>query len=437
MSKLFCLLLAAGAVPVLVGSFAGYGFYVFIIYNIIMFSLLAVDCIITPNRSKFEITRECEDKFSMGIENTVCIKFRNTSGRRLQADFRDEIPMYMKTECDIAPTVTITAEPHSETSGSYIVIPLKRGEYHFGNIHVRFKGILGLCVKRATYKTGASCKVYPNLKDLRRYGLAAIHKNDIIYGSKKTNTFTLGTEFDSLREYAEGDDYRKINWMATARTDRLITNSYKPEMNQQVYIMLDCSRVMNSEINYVKKLDYSINSAFLLADVAIGKGDNTGLLVFDNELKRFVPPGKGPGQFQLIAENLYNVEEKLVSADYGNALLQLVQRQKRRCLLCIFTELFNTDEAMELARALKSIAGRHVPLIITIRDERIYKAAHESPANEKEIYIKSAAIKLIEERRKIAGIFKDSGIACIDVPPDRLSVEVVNKYITMKNSLKF
>lgn len=437
MSKLFCLLLAAGVLPVLIGSFAGYGFYVFLIYNIILFSLLAADHIITPRKNQFEVDRECEDKFSMGIENNVYIKLRNNSSRPIRAYFRDEIPSYMRTEGNVAPTVVITAEPHSEESGMYTVVPLKRGEYNFGDIHARFRGVLGLCEKSATYKADRSCKVYPNLKDLRRYGLAAIHKNEIIYGSKKTNTFTLGTEFDSLREYSEGDDYRKINWMATARADRLIVNSYRPEMNQQVYVMLDCSRVMNSEINYVKKLDYAINSAFLLADVAIGKGDNTGLLVFDNELKRFVPPGKGPGQFQLIAENLYNVEENLVSADYSNALLQLVQRQKRRSLLCIFTELFNTDEAMELVRSLKSIAGRHVPLIITIRDERIYRATYESPANEKEIYIKSAAIKLLEERKKIAGIFADSGIACLDVAPDRLSIEVVNKYITMKNSLKF
>jgi uncharacterized protein (DUF58 family) len=436
MSRLFCILLAAGVVPVLIGALVGAGFHAFLFYNMVIFTLLLVDFLVTPGKKLVEVTRECEDKFSMGIENTVHIVFRNNSGRRLYAEFRDEIPVYMNTKNGLVPTVAISADPHSEAAGKYNVMPLKRGEYHFGKIHARFRGILGLCVKNSVFEAGRSCKVYPNLKDLRRYGLSAIHKNEILTGTKKSKAFTLGTEFESLREYSEGDDYRKINWMATARSDKLIVNSYRPEMNQQVYVMLDSSRVMNSEINYVKKLDYAINSAFLLADVAIGKGDNTGLLVFDSEVRRFVPPGKGQGQFQLIADNLYNVEERFVSADYRNALFHLVQKQKRRSLLCIFTELFNPDEALELAKALKSVAQRHVPLIITIKDERIYRTAYSKPTDVNGVFMKSAALKLIEERRKIAGIFADSGIACLDIPPDRLSIEVVNQYIMMKNSLK-
>ena len=235
-------------------------------------------------------------------------------------------------------------------------MPQKRGEYTFGKIHIRYNGVLRLCSKKGVYDITKSYKVYPNIKDLSRYGLAAIKKSQLIQGIKKFKAYGTGTEFESLKEYAEGDDYRKINWLASARSNKLIVNTYEPEKNQQVMIMLDSSRVMNSEINYIKKLDYSINAAFLLADVVIKKGDNVGVMVFDSQVKRYIKPGKGLGHFQLLAENLYNVEENFVSADYKGALTYLNQNQNRRCLICIFTELFSVDEALTLSSALKNIA---------------------------------------------------------------------------------
>jgi uncharacterized protein (DUF58 family) len=267
--------------------------------------------------------------------------------------------------------------------------------------------------------------------------LQTIKKANLIDGMKKNKFYGIGTEFETLREYSTGDDYRKINWMATARRNKYIVNTYEPEKNQQVYILLDSSRVMNSEINNIKKLDYSINSSLLLADIALKKGDKTGLMVFDSQIRRFVNPGKGTGHFNLLANNLYNVTENIVTADYNNALVYLCNKQKRRTLLCIFTEIFNIDEAKSLVKALSTYARRHVPLLITIKDMRLYENVHAKISEENDIYIKGAALKLIDDREKIMKIFNQAGIATIDVPPDKLSVEVVNKYMTMKATMKF
>src|SRR5690606_27128796 len=123
----------------------------------------------------------------------------------------------------------------------------------FGKIHIKYNGILKLCSKKYWYDVTENYKVYPKLKDLSKYGLKIINKNHLIHGVKKVKSHGGGTEFESLREYSEGDDYRKINWLATARANKLIVNTYEPEKNQQVMIMLDSSRVMNSEIEYIKK----------------------------------------------------------------------------------------------------------------------------------------------------------------------------------------
>lgn len=432
-SKLFSLIVAIGIVPVLIGSLVGIELYVFLLYNLIVILLLVVDYRITPGSKAFEVERICDEKLSMGTENEIIINIRNNSDYNVNIEAVDEVPEYMELKKRI---VKIKVSPHFENSTSYVVVPQKRGEYTFGKIHIRYNGVLRLCSKKGVYDITKSYKVYPNIKDLSRYGLAAIKKSQLIQGIKKFKAYGTGTEFESLKEYAEGDDYRKINWLASARSNKLIVNTYEPEKNQQVMIMLDSSRVMNSEINYIKKLDYSINAAFLLADVVIKKGDNVGVMVFDSQVKRYIKPGKGLGHFQLLAENLYNVEENFVSADYKGALTYLNQNQNRRCLICIFTELFSVDEAVSLSAALKNIAKHHVPLLITIKDMRLYEMAQSGVENTGDVYLKAASMKLIEEREKIQRVFIESGIAVLDVPPDRLSIEVVNKYLTMKSMMQ-
>ncbi|MCX7923304.1 MAG: DUF58 domain-containing protein [Clostridia bacterium] len=432
-SRLFAALLAAGSIPIIISGFFGGAFYVFIAYNVLLAALIIIDFIITPKPKELELERVCGEKFSLGVYNEVVLKVRNNSKYILDVELRDEIPPFFKIKEYI---IRAKAIPHDDCEGKYYVLPEKRGEFGFGKVYCRYNGILKLCSKKASFSLQKNYKVYPNLKDLSKFGLAAIKKSQLALGMKKSKSYSIGTEFESLREYAKGDDYRKINWLATARSDKLIVNTFEPEKNQQVFVMLDSSRVMNSEINYIKKLDYSINSAFVLADVVIRSGDNVGLMVFDSEVKRYIKPGKGPSHFQLIAENLYNVQENFVTADYEGALLYLNEQQKRRSLLCIFTELFNADEAMALVKSLKSISRNHVPLVITIKDMRLYHMMDCKVKTDNDVFLKSASIKLIEEREKISKIFKDSGIACLDIPPDKLSIEVANKYLTMKSMMQ-
>ncbi|MDP4179672.1 MAG: DUF58 domain-containing protein [Bacillota bacterium] len=432
-SKTFAGLTVLGVIPIILGAILGIPFYMFIIYNLLLIVFLIVDINITPGVDTLEVERECDQKLSMGSENIIKIKIRNKGDRVLDIEARDEVPSFMTI---MDGSVRIKSVPHYENAGTYTVIPQKRGEYTFGNIYLRYRGTLKLCMKYGKFDTIGKYKVYPNLKDLKRYSFASLKKSLLLHGNKKMKAYGIGTEFESLREYTEGDDYRKVNWMATARSSKLIVNTYEPERNQQVYILLDSSRVMNSEIDYIKKLDYAINSAFLLAEIAGKKGDNIGLLVFDKEVKRFVKSGKGMAHFSNIAENLYNVEENFVTADYDNALFHLSKYQRRRSLLCIFTDLFNSHEALALVKALKTTGKNHIPLVITIKDMRVYDMANIEIKQSSDIYDKCAAQKEIEEREKVQRIFSSAGISSIDIPPDKLSMEVVNKYLTMKSMMQ-
>lgn len=433
LSRLFLMLVIAGIIPVFAGAMLWSPLYAFLFYNIALILLLAADVLITPRKTSLEVFREYDGRFSLGAENRVLLKVRNNSDYKLNVRLKDEIPPYFTHE---EADLSLSIMPRSEASQSYPVVPRKRGEYSFGNIHLRYGGRLGLCIRKMTVNAEAGCKVYPNIKDLQKYSLLTIKKNHMTGGLKRSRSYSTGTEFESLREYTEDDDFKKINWMATARVNKLIVNTYVPERNQQVMLMVDSSRVMNSEIEYIKKLDYAINSAFVLAHIVGENGDKSGLLVFDSNVRRFVLPGKGAGHFNLIAENLYNVEENLVTADYRGALQYLDANIGRRSLICIFTELFNHEEALQLAAALKSNAGRHVPLVITIRDPRLYESAETEITESGDLFLKSAAIKLVEEREKAAAIFGSVGIAHMDIEPDKLSLEVAVKYLSLKGMMK-
>lgn len=346
---------------------------------------------------------------------------------------KDDLPSFFETNEN---TVKIKALPQISCEAGYNVIPKKRGQFYLENINIRYTGVLNLCVKQVTFSKKECIKVYPSFKDLRRYSFAAIKKNNLLHGNKKSLEHIQGTEFESLREYQYGDDYRKINWMATARFNKLVVNSYETEKNQQIFILIDSSRVMNQEIENIKKLDYAINSAFLLAEIALQKGDNTGLMVFDEKVRRYISPGKGRHQFNLIAENLYNIEGNLVSADYEGALIHFLSKQKRRSLLCIFTELFNENEAKRLIKALRELVFVHVPLIVSIEDTRLTDMTTKSLITSEDVFISTAAGKIIEDRKKVRELFQKAGIACVEAPPDKLSISVINKYLAMKTAMK-
>lgn len=431
-SSLFIILIFAGIIPIMIGWAFNGAFWLFLFYNIGLVLLWIIDIVITPGKRSLEVLRMCDDRFSLSADNEVRIKVRNNSRYNLTMELRDEIPQFFHVKNG---RVNLTAFKHNYCEGKYCLIPQKRGEFQFGNIHCRYKGVLKLCVKSYIFEESRKYKVYPNLRDLKKYNLHANSKMRFLDGTQRERIYTIGTEFESLREYSEGDDYRKINWLATARVNKLIVNNYEPERNQQIFILTDCSRIMNSEINGIKKLDYAINSAFVLADATIKKGDNIGLAVFDDKVRCFIKPGKGPEQFKLIAESLYDIEENFVTADYAGVLTYLNLNHRRRSLLCIFTEIFNTAEAIAMASILKNSAKRHIPLIITIRDERLYETAGMDIENSEDVFLKSASIKLVKEREKALKIFRNSGIACVDTAPDKLSIKVINKYLEMKAKL--
>lgn len=433
-SRLTVFLFFVGVVFIFIGGLFDIAGYVFLAYNLVLLLLVVIDYKITPGKKSIEVIRECDKKFSLGVENNISLCIKNRSSSKIKVKVADEIPEYIESS-DL--NMEIIVNGFSDAKASYYVIPRKRGEYIFGNVHVKYSGILKLCSKYYRCESTESYKVYPNMRDLSRVDFRDLKKALVVDGVLRNKVYGIGTEFESLREYNIDDDYRKLNWMATARSNKLIVNNYDPEKNQHIYILMDSSRVMNSEINYIKKLDYAINASLMLAEFALKKGDLTGLLVFDSEIRRHVKPNKGIKHFQSIADSLYNIKEEFVSADYNMAMSYLYKNQRKRGLLCIFTELTNIEETKKIIKALKVYSAGYSPLVITIKDTGLNKILTKNIKDSDDVFDKIAADKFVQERQKMKKMLSASNIPCIDVEPDKLSIAIINKYLGMKSSMKF
>ena len=187
----------------------------------------------------------------------------------------------------------------------YHVRPLRRGDYQFGDLSLRWLGPLGLVIRQANVDAKEPVKVYPNLLDVRRYDLLLRRNRLQEMGLRTTRQFGEGTEFERLREYLPDDEYRRINWKATARRNFPVTTEYQTERSQQVIAVLDAGRMMQSPVADIAKLDYVVNAVLLLTYVATGKGDRVGMLSFADDVMHYLSPRQGRGQFYRMLELLY------------------------------------------------------------------------------------------------------------------------------------
>ncbi len=403
--------------------------WVALAYTLSVVALFLLDRRLAGDSGRFEIVREHDTRLSLGADNPVRLTVRPHARRPVKIWVRDEPPDAFEVE-----TRFLTGEvaPRAVWQGIYHVRPLRRGDYHFGDLNLRWEGPLGLIVRQARIPAAEPVKVYPNLLDVRRYDLLLRRNRLQEMGLRHTRMFGEGTEFERLREYLPDDDFRRIEWKATARRNRPVTIEYQTERSQNIIIVLDTGRMMQSPVARIAKLDYVINAALLLAYVATGKGDKVGLLTFADRVGRFVGPRQGRGQFYRMLEALYAVEAEPVEPDYRVALSYLALKQRKRALVVIFTDLSGGLSMQSLVAQAGILARRSLLLVVTISDPDIHAAARQTPHDSLTAYQRAVAARLLDERQVALDQMQRQGVLTLDVPADRLSPAVINRYLELK-----
>ncbi|MEN8242339.1 MAG: DUF58 domain-containing protein [Chloroflexota bacterium] len=391
--------------------------------------MLYLDWRLAEDVQRFEVLRIHDTKLSLGANNAIKLSVRNRGRRRTALQVQDEPPVeFFVSERILSGEVN----PRQTWQDSYQVVPNKRGDFQFGDVNLRWQGPFGLIIRQGKADAQSKVKVYPNLLGIRQYDLVLRRNRLQEMGLRHSRQFGEGTEFERLREYLPDDPYRKIDWKATARKARPITVEYQTDRSQNLMVLLDIGRMSQSPVDKIAKLDYVINTALLLAYVAIGKGDKVGLMTFADEIGVYLSPQQGKGQFYRILETLYPVRAQQIEPDFSRAISYLGRKLRKRSLVVIFTDLSGSLAIQDLIKNIAVLSKRSLPLVVTISDPKINAASTQHPQDSFGAYQRSVAAQFLDQRRVALDTLKYMGILTLDVPANQLSVSVVNRYLELK-----
>lgn len=424
------ILIILSAVLISLGSLYSFFLYFGILSNLALISVFALDWMNTPRPSQISAERSCEGNLSLAARNVVRIRLRNRSEVPLTLEVRDEPPHQFDISQD---AITLQLPAGSEATASFTVVPKRRGNYEFGNINIRYLSTFKLFRRQMQIPQSMRVKVYPNLLELKKYVILARRDRFLETGLRHPRLHSAGTEFESLRNYLPDDDYRRINWKATARTGRLISEEYETIRSQNIIIMIDCGRMMAATIKDMYKLDYAINSALMLGYVCCVKGDKVGLIAFSDVVETYIPLRGGKQQLYRILEALYSIPPKMSQPDYEKAFKLVESKFHKRSLIVVFTDLLDSEISKTLITYLPLLLPHHLPLCITMKDSDLIRLAGAVPDTIEDVYRKTVADQLLLEQQSIFDDLRQNGVLVVDALPENASVATVNQYLKLKD----
>ncbi|MDO8964257.1 MAG: DUF58 domain-containing protein [Coriobacteriia bacterium] len=389
----------------------------------------ARDALAAADPAELVVRRELPPKHSIGVANRVVLAVENRSGRTALLTGRETPPPGFDGARAFGP---LSLEPRTETEIAFAFTPRARGLYAFGDVGVRSAGPWGLAGRIARLPLAQDAKVYPDIQAVRSYALLARKGALAEMGVKRMRLAGDGTEFEALRDYLEGDDFRDIDWKASARRGKPIVRSFEVERSQTMVIAIDAGRLMTPRVGALTKLDRAVNAALMLAYIGTERDDLVGLLVFGRDVERYLPPRKGHRQFLAILEALYSVEGRVEEPDYDRAMRFLAAKLPKRSLAVVFTELQGREPSRRLLATLSGMAPRHLPLVITQRNRDIEARTRCEARTETDVFESSVAESLLADKAAALRMLQARGALVLDVFPEEMTIAAVNRYLEVK-----
>lgn len=390
----------------------------------------AVDVFLLFNvREGLQASRLLPGRFSNGDANPVHIDLRNRHRYSLKLLVIDEVPVQFQWRNMKFET---TLEAGANNRITYLLQPVKRGEYEFGKTIVLAKTPLGLISRIYAFPFAQTVAVYPSYFQLKKYQLLAISNRLTEVGVKSIRRLGHSTEFEQIKEYVRGDDYRTINWKATARSNKLMVNQYMDERSQQVFCLIDKSRAMKMPFEGMSLLDYSINASLILANIAMSRHDKSGLITFSKQIDQYLPAGKDPRHMRSIQEVLYRQETEFQEADYERLYVFVSRRISHRSLLVLFTNFESQTAMRRQLPYLQRLSRQHLLLVVFFENTELSELLTTRPANTEEIYIKAVGEQFALDKKLIVKELERHGIQAILTPPAELTVNAINRYLEIK-----
>ena len=400
---------------------------------VLLLSAILIDVLLVYTKKKgITAERITGERFSIGDENKVVLTLHNHYGFPVRTSIIDELPFQFQERKWLKKAKLERDKSHQL---EYHLRPTTRGEYAFGSINLFVHAPLQLVKRHYVFPAEETVKVYPSYIQMRRYQLLAVSNRLQEAGVKRIRKIGHSMEFEQIKEYVRGDDYRTINWKATARKEGLMVNNFTDERSQQIYCLINKGRVMKMPFHGMTLLDYAINAALVLSNVALVKQDKAGLITFEKNIDSFLLADKKPTQMNQVLENLYRQKTDFLEPDFEKLFSIIRNRVTNRSLMVLFTNFESLESLQREMTALKKIARYHLLLVVFFENTELKSLLESKTKTLEEIYIKTIAEKFAYEKRQMVKELHKNGIPSILTTPENLTVNTINKYLELKTRM--
>lgn len=414
----------------LLGFVWSFVFYVGIAVLIAFVLVLMWDSAKMYSTGQITATRSTARILSLGDKNRVVIKIHNSTPRHLRFTLIEELPFQLQ-ERDFF--IHGSVDANDTFVADYEIHPRSRGEYEFGNTLVYIQSPRGFAERRIDCETAQVIRVYPSIIQMKRFQLASIEKLQQFDGVVRTRRIGHNYEFEQIKSYVEGDDYRSINWKATSRLNELMVNQYTDEQSQPVYCLIDKSRQMQLPFDGMTLLDYAINASLVISNVALQKSDRIGLVSFSDKIDTMLKASGNPRQLPQILESLYAEKPGEFEANYQLLYKVMNSLARTRSLIFIFSNIESQPQLKRVLPELLRMRKRHLMVVIFFKNTELESYANSPAEDTVDIYKKTAAAKMIEDKSLLVQELNQYGIHAMLSRPDELTINTLNKYLEFKS----
>jgi uncharacterized protein (DUF58 family) len=398
-------------------------------WDICAFLAWAIDLARLPQPDRLVVERTWGGPPSLSNNVQVTLEIRNQSKVYVSCRVIDDVPHSLIAE---PPQIEIKAGAHDAGSASYTVRPLERGDVKLGAAYLRYQSGSHFAERWARASLDQTVRVFPDLEDAKRHNIYLSRARQIELERRLIRQRGVGREFESLREYQPGDEFRNICWTATARRGKHVTKLFQVERSPAVWSVMDAGRLLRARVGELSKLDLSVNAALSLAQIALYSGDRTGLIVYGRNIQQRVGLGRGLSHMRSIIECLASVREESAEADHLRAAATLLQLQKQRALIIWVTDLADTSMTPEVIESASQILSKHLLLFAVIAQTDLNELSARYPAGADEMYEIAAAQEMVHRRESLINKVRNRGALALEIAPSRLTTELVNQYLKVK-----
>lgn len=403
--------------------------YVMLLWDVLALGLWSWDLLRMPRPENLIVRRAWKEALGLGHMTQVTIEVRNTSASSVSLQMTDEAPETFRPDL---PEMQLLAPAGGTAGVSYSINPRARGDARFGDVWFRYRSPLFVAERWARARLPQTVRVYPNFGEVQRMRIYLIRSRQIEIEKRLKRQRGHGREFESLREYRPGDEFRDISWSATARRGKLITKMYQVERSQTVWLVLDAGRLLGARIGALNKLDHAVNAALSLAQIALYSGDLVGLLAYDRRLRQRVAPGRGMPHLRALIESLAQIRAVTSEADHLLAAKSLLSLQSRRSLVVWLTDVAETAVTPEVIECTASLARQHLVLFGIMAQTELRVLVASCPETVHDMYRYSAALEIVLRRELLLRQLRQQGALVLESTPSGLATTLANQYLELK-----